>query len=958
VSPEPVTLNAQPKQLHEVILSHPPADIEAMRVEIAANKPAVEEFGPTYSKLSATSAQHAANFSVAFSRTMQTTEQLGRLFAMVAVAPPADRKSILVAHRSAGDGVTVVHAVGAQPAAAARALMQDFLMDSGNVHEQAASDVAEWFQMAGGVLIETGVTPPAPSAPHDGFFGDLWNDAKKAAGAVVQAVKTVADAVGNAAGDFVKGIGHAITAVANWTADQVKNFVHAVLSAGKAVADVIGGAVAAGYAVLKKIVQGILAVGRSFRDVLQALANFTVDAVASTIKALKELGTSLTNIVIVGKTFDVIKKFTDAIIRAGEAVGDVVAEAVRFGAALLNDTIKAMMELGQAAATILIAAVTHPGNLGTAVVNSLHALGHNISSLLDDVKARGAQFVQSVAEAAAHIATDLADLAAYAARAAVDVAKEIVGGVIAAGQTIGDLIVHLAQEGVGGISKIIQAAFDLGQSLIDVTRGLIGVTGNLLVQSVKAILALGKSLADFLRAAMSDTVELAERLIAAAVQAGQAAVSVLATALEQGTIVLQRAVHAVFGQLGPLGEAVDWIMQQAANVQQLAWNTVIQAIGAAGRGITEILDWTRRKSDQALSAAIASLDAAGAALTTIVGWARAAGDAVMQLAGKALFHAGRTVAEVLIWVDKDVLTGVGAFIKGMLAAGAAVADLAFWAASRAIEITKEVIGELIAAGATLAQLVADTLAHPGDALPNLMRAFLALGKTLKEVVQSALVQPSEDAARKALAALKQIGQSALDVLKAAFEIGGSAVMLAFALILEWFPGDYRPLSTEERAQAELVFGHAPQLDQVRIAVKSLPDDLIEAINGGRALTAMYVLNFPPGTKNPDLPTLIHELTHVWQGVQIGPLYMINALEAQLSKAGYNYGFVNGTNGGPGWENGQGGEQALNNAKGNFGAFNAEQQAMIIQHYYVRRYVKSPPLDFTAWQPYANLVHTA
>src|SRR5262249_55120896 len=160
------------------------------------------------------------------------------------------------------------------------------------------------------------------------------------------------------------------------------------------------------------------------------------------------------------------------ILRAGEAVGDVVAEAVRFGAALLNDTLKAMMELGQAAAAILIAAVTHPGNLGTAVLTSLHALGHNIASLLDDVKARGAQFVRSVAEAAAHIATDLADLAAYAARAAVDVAKEIVGGVIAAGQTIGDLVVHLAQQGIEAISKIIKAAFDLGQSLIDVTRGL------------------------------------------------------------------------------------------------------------------------------------------------------------------------------------------------------------------------------------------------------------------------------------------------------------------------------------------------------------------------------------------------------------------------------------------------------------------------------------------------------
>jgi len=313
-------------------------------------------------------------------------------------------------------------------------------------------------------------------------------------------------------------------------------------------------------------------------------------------------------------------------------------------------------------------------------------------------------------------------------------------------------------------------------------------------------------------------------------------------------------------------------------------------------------------------------------------------------------------------VDKDALGGLQAFVKGMLSAGAAVADLVFWAASRAVEITREVVNELLAAGTTLASLVADTLAHPGDALPNLMRAFLAIGKTLKDVVQSALIQPSEDAARKALAALKQIGQSALDILTAALDIGGSAVMLAIVLILEWFPGDYRALTADEHAQAELVFGHGPQLDEVRIAVKSLPEDIIEGINGGRALTAMYILNFPPGLPIP-MPTLIHELTHVWQGVQTGPLYMLGAICAMIKadiqtgsdQAAYNYGFDNAT----GWTDGTGGEAALAKAGGNLSAFNPEQQAMIVQHYYVRRYVENMPA--AAWQPwltYAEHVYTA
>ena len=51
--------------------------------------------------------------------------------------------------------------------------------------------------------------------------------------------------------------------------------------------------------------------------------------------------------------------------------------------------------------------------------------------------------------------------------------------------------------------------------------------------------------------------------------------------------------------------------------------------------------------------------------------------------------------------------------------------------------------------------------------------------------------------------------------------------------------------------------------------------------------------------------------------------------------------------------------ALAKAGGNLSAFNPEQQAMIIQHYYVRRYVENMPA--AAWQPwltYAEHVYTA
>src|SRR6185295_13200296 len=106
----------------------------------------------------------------------------------------------------------------------------------------------------------------------------------------------------------------------------------------------------------------------------------------------------------------------------------------------------------------------------------------------------------------------------------------------------------------------------------------------------------------------------------------------------------------------------------------------------------------------------------------------------------------------------------------------------------------------------------------------------------KELVQTALMQPAEDAARRLLQALKDIGKSAVDILKAAVELPLSQIALLFAIILDWFPGSYRPLSDTERAAAAGVFGSSIDLDKVKIAVKSLPVDLIETLNGGRVFT--------------------------------------------------------------------------------------------------------------------------
>ena len=162
------------------------------------------------------------------------------------------------------------------------------------------------------------------------------------------------------------------------------------------------------------------------------------------------------------------------------------------------------------------------------------------------------------------------------------------------------------------------------------------------------------------------------------------------------------------------------------------------------------------------------------------------------------------------------------------------------------------------------------------------------------------------------------------------------------------PSERLTSALREAATEATVIGVRPDIaDRVAgVDEMSLPVDLIEWLNGGRAFTTMFLINFASWDKLA-IPTLIHELTHVWQGYAVGPVYMVEALEAQASGEGYNYGYTDS-------ETGDGAQDELNAAAGNFNAFNREQEAQIIQHYYVRRFLKM--LDFASWQPYADVVH--
>lgn len=132
----------------------------------------------------------------------------------------------------------------------------------------------------------------------------------------------------------------------------------------------------------------------------------------------------------------------------------------------------------------------------------------------------------------------------------------------------------------------------------------------------------------------------------------------------------------------------------------------------------------------------------------------------------------------------------------------------------------------------------------------------------------------------------------------------------------------RGLTVGERALAEEVFGDALDCDRVRIWAAALP--LVHrAFVPGRAAGRSWIVwpwrSLPQDFAAPGTPlrlqgTFVHELTHVWQA-QRGVVLPWAKLKAGDAPKAYRYRL---------------------DGPGGFAALNIEQQAMAVEHDFLRR----------------------
>ena len=425
-----------------------------------------------------------------------------------------------------------------------------------------------------------------------------------------------------------------------------------------------------------------------------------------------------------------------------------------------------------------------------------------------------------------------------------------------------------------------------------------------------ALKAAGKSLADAVGKVVSWTAGKIADFVEGLIAAGRKAAEILAEAAKKGVAAMRKFVRAVLDAGRSLTEVLAWAAGQvAATVKE-----VVDEVLKAGRRVAQILS--------AVANQVAS---------------------VIQATARALAQLGRQVREI---VDGAVNLAVGALeqvFKGLQQAGKALAEVARGIAHFAGQTLKRMAEGLYRVFRKAADILIAFMKDQVSTLRMVLEGLLAAGLKLGQAVADIVTHVAEQFREGFFKGLIALGKSPLLIMKAALETAGGVAGLAFATLLDAL-GGHRGLTAEEKRQAQRVFGNKIDLSRVKVSVASLPADLVHLVNGGRPFTTMYVINFA-SSDTIDMKTLIHELAHVWQGVVTGPVYMVQAIEAQAGSEGYTV-----TN------------DMLRDRDNELKKFNRDQQAVIAeefwfeefgQHEAAYRNLSSDGLDVDLLRPYAQ-----
>lgn len=884
--------------------------------------------------------------------TDEAANDMGALVEWSARAGKQERLVVADALRLSNAEVLLVDRVSRLPRAEARPFITDWLEAGGDPRA-----IASWLAVVGEVLLEHQGARPAPDT-SGAVITWIKEAAEDVVDAITEAVETIVDAVLEAG----RALADVLAEVVNWTIQQIGNLLEALLEAGRTVGQLIADAVEAGATMFRKLVQALLEIGRTVGDVLAEVISQAAGMLSDAISALRSIAVSFANIIraaasLVAAAF---RQVVQTLISIGRSIVQILGDALEAAASVLRSTLEALLAIGRTVGSLIADVVTGRRSLIDAFTRAMRDIGRTISDLLNAARTAVAGAVRSITRSLASIGETIADLAQWAAGAATAFAREVIAALVEIGRTVADLMTAVAQRASAVVRTVIDGLYAIGRTFGQLLRDLASVASDILQKFLEAAFSLGATIVEFVKETVRNTYESGKRLVEAAIRAGAAVADLLVEAARGTYFTLRRIVYGMADLVG-VGDIVRWAVANLEGAFDNIVHQVMTALRYAGRVLTEALDWAAQQTAEAFRAVVDGWESVGESLLSLYQWASGVAanlaDRVWEWIGNATSRLRNSVTYVLNYLENDFLPGVRRFVRGLLDAAYEVGWLLIRVLGRAAQFVGEVVRELLELGSTIAELLVVAVTRPAEARDALLRALREIGSTWGSIMAAA--RDAGDAiVDDVIATARRLEQPLQEMLAGALEVGGGFLGLVVSKLFNLL-ATYRPLTQQEKDAAAPVFGASINLDEVGISAESLDNDIIFGIQemfsgspSSRAFVTGTLINMN-ASRPIDTPTLIHELTHVWQNFATGPMYLSEAIHAQIvNDDAYDYGYTNR-------DNGDGAEAVMATADGNFASFNREEQGQVVMHYYVRRYEEArPEADWADWRKCIDYLQAA
>lgn len=513
--------------------------------------------------------------------------------------------------------------------------------------------------------------------------------------------------------------------------------------------------------------------------------------------------------------------------------------------------------------------------------------------------------------------------------------KDFVKGLIRAGRSVSAILAEAIKHGQAALNKFVNALLAAGKTISSIASWAAGKTSAILKNVISGVIAAGKAVSHIISQIAGLAADKIKIIIRALLQLGRTLGELVKTV---AALTLSR-VKNVINALIALGKKVSAIVVEAVKATRIVLSKVMEGLLSLGRRMSELVAAAVSLAITATRKVVAELLRLGKSIVQMMAAALAQSSLALRRIARALVSAAASVVDVLKSVASTARAMVVAAIRGILDAGVSVLKLAKQLSEFAGSRLLKLVNALYTATRKLDSIIKGFIANTLSAARTLIEGLLAAGANFVKTVAGILKNVATGNYSNFFEALKAIGRGLLEVAVQALKLGGAILVAAFSAVLEVF-GGHRPLTRAERSEAKKVFGVSIDLSRVKISVASIPADIISKFNDERPFTTMYVINFKSGTQI-ETQTLIHELTHVWQAKQRGPIYAVEALHAQFKLGPDAYKVT---------------DQNLIAADGDFSKFNPEQQATIVDRYWAAKFGGNNPANPVGLlEPYARQV---